>query len=350
MAHNLQNYDLHHVIRALNHCEPTTTVNVIPQSDEKFISLSLGVLVTTYERIGKPVKVFETLRFIDSFKFMSTSLEGLVSNLPENSLGLLDEHFAWNPEHVELLHQKGFYPYSYMSGPEKFDDVALPPISEWKNTLAGEQVTISTKDYEHAQKIFTLFGCKNMRDYHNLYLAVDTLQLACVVEHFREATFQSYGLDAAQYFSASNISGDAFLKISAADVELITERNHLEMAENLKRGGLATVYSSRMFIANNRHSANFNPELEETYGFMIDANNLYGGIMETESLPLNSFSLIEGIELSEILQTSPDSEFGYILEVDLKYPTSLHNLHATFMHQSQLSSCSSQRSCSRRMA
>ena len=84
-----------------------------------------------------------------------------------------------------------------------------------------------------------------------------------------------------------------------------------------------------MFIANNRHSANFYPELEETYGCMIDANNPYGGIMEMES-PLNNFSLIEGSELSEILQTPPETEFGYILEVDLKYLTSLRNLHADF--------------------
>ncbi len=55
-----------------------------------------------------------------------------------------------------------------------------------------------------------------MRDYHNPYLAVDTLQLACVFEPFREAMFQSFCLDAAQYFSASNISGDAFSKICAA--------------------------------------------------------------------------------------------------------------------------------------
>ncbi len=83
-------------------------------------------------------------------------------------------------------------------------------------------------------------------------------------------------------------------------------------------------------MANKRHSASFNPELDETYGFMIDANNLYGGIMETEWLSLSNFSLIEGIELSEVLQTPPDSEFGYILEVDLKYPNSFRNLHADF--------------------
>ncbi len=47
--HNVQNYDMHHVILSLEFCESTTTASIIPQSDEKYISLSLGVLVNTYD-------------------------------------------------------------------------------------------------------------------------------------------------------------------------------------------------------------------------------------------------------------------------------------------------------------
>ena len=38
VGHNMQNYDLHHICLALQSCEPTTTVNVIPSTDEKYIS------------------------------------------------------------------------------------------------------------------------------------------------------------------------------------------------------------------------------------------------------------------------------------------------------------------------
>ena len=45
IGHNIQNYDLHHICLALHECEPTSTTSVIPSTDEKYISLSIGVLI-----------------------------------------------------------------------------------------------------------------------------------------------------------------------------------------------------------------------------------------------------------------------------------------------------------------
>lgn len=36
-AHNLQNYDLHHVVKALNNCSEKTKFSIIPATDEKYI-------------------------------------------------------------------------------------------------------------------------------------------------------------------------------------------------------------------------------------------------------------------------------------------------------------------------
>ena len=47
VGHNIQNYDLHHICLALQSCEPTTTVSVIPSTDQKHISLNFGVLLET---------------------------------------------------------------------------------------------------------------------------------------------------------------------------------------------------------------------------------------------------------------------------------------------------------------
>ena len=47
IGHNIQNYDLLHICLALHECEPTITMSVIPSTDEKYISLSIGVLIKT---------------------------------------------------------------------------------------------------------------------------------------------------------------------------------------------------------------------------------------------------------------------------------------------------------------
>ena len=57
---------------------------------------------------------------------------------------------------------------------------------------------------------------------------------------------------------------------------------------------------------------------------LLDANILYGGVMEKLPLPLNSFEIIQNIYLNKTLETSNDTREGYILEVGLHYSDNLH--------------------------
>ena len=95
------------------------------------------------------------------------------------------------------------------------------------------------------------------------------------------------------------------------------------------RGGVFSVYEKRHLKCNNRYLDNYDPTQDETYGLLVDANNLYGGITEKFPLPLNSFVTVN-TDLQHILNTSNDSSTGYILEVDLGYPTNLHDSHRDF--------------------
>ena len=140
----------------------------------------------------------------------------------------------------------------------------------------------------------------------------------------------TYGLDCAHHYSASNLHGDAFLKICRANIQLLTNREHLKINENMIKGGLASVYDERYFNANNKYMENYNSALESTFGFMLDANNLYGGIMKTEHLPVGDFLLVE-VPLEQVLNTPTDSPIGYILEVDLTYPYNIRDLHRDFL-------------------
>ena len=89
--HNLSGYESHLFIKNLGFTEGD--IDCIPNNDEKYISFSKEVTVGTYPKKAideegctyykqEPIKY--KIRFIDSFKFMSTSLNSLVSNLPED--------------------------------------------------------------------------------------------------------------------------------------------------------------------------------------------------------------------------------------------------------------------------
>ena len=254
-----------------------------------------------------------------------------MSFLPTDGFKIIDNHFEekFAKKQVKLLHQKSFYPYSYFDHFERFSEKRLPPLNKWKNTLAGGEVSITLENLAHANQVFRTFKCKKLGNYHDLYLTTDTLLLACVFEKFRKVCYETYGLDCAQYFSAANLAGDAYLKTCNINVRLLEEREHLDMAENLMRAGMSSVYSSRLFKANNKYLQDFDKTVEISFGFTIDAKRLYGGIMQTCCLPIGDFELVE-MPLSELLQTQEDSPYGFIVEVDLEYPPELHDIQSDY--------------------
>ena len=335
IAHNMAGYDIHHICSAINNCNPKNKFSVIPTTDEKYISFTFSVWVNSYtDKNGMTKNVYEDMRFLDSFKFMPQSLDKLAGFLPQDKFIYLESQFNTykTPSQIDLLKRKGVYPYSYMDSFDKFAEEKLPPKEFWKNTLAGGEVTISDQDLQHASLVYQDFDCKTLGHYHDLYLHTDVLILASVFEEFRKVCYATYGLDCAHFYTASNLSGEAFLKVCNADIELLTNREHLEVAENLIRGGISSVFAKRKFEANNKYLPTYNSSQKQTFGLFIDANNLYGGIMEKFPLPLKNFVLKrEGeVDLQEILNTPNDSPVGYVLEVDLHYPDHLHDLHTDF--------------------
>ena len=78
--HNLAGYDAHLFIRELS--KHVTKMGVIAKNTEDYISFSIKVEVNKYiDKDGKERSKEIELRFIDSIKFMSSSLDSLVNNL-----------------------------------------------------------------------------------------------------------------------------------------------------------------------------------------------------------------------------------------------------------------------------
>ena len=84
---------------------------------------------------------------------------------------------------LELLKQKGVFPYEYMTDFSKLSVTSLPPKDAFYSQLY--KTGISDEDYAHAKKVWHAFNCKTMRDYHDLYLKTDVLLLTDIMSEFR---------------------------------------------------------------------------------------------------------------------------------------------------------------------
>ena len=108
--HNLRGYDSHFIMQEIGKIalDGKLNINVIPNNMEKYLAFMLG----------------KHLIFIDSFQFMSSSLDRLVSNLPRDLLKYTSMTFQ--DDKLDLMARKGIYPYDYMDSFERFLDDRLP--------------------------------------------------------------------------------------------------------------------------------------------------------------------------------------------------------------------------------
>ena len=282
-------------------------INCIPNNMEKYMAFMLG----------------NHLVFLDSFQFMSSSLDNLVKHLPDEAFKYTKQEFK--KEQFNLMKQKGVYPYDHMDSFEKFNKTELPTKEQFYSILNNEH--ISDEQYKHAQNVWDTFKLQSIGQYHDLYLKSDVLLLADVFENFRKTCIQYYKLDPCHYFTSPGLSWDAMLKMTNIKLELMTDINMFQFIEKGMRGGISYI-ANRYGKANNKYMKEYDEKAPSKYIMYLDANNLYGWAM-SQYLPTGGFKWLspKQIEKINLGKYTDDSKKGLILEVDLEYPKELHYLH-----------------------
>ena len=117
------------------------------------------------------------LVFIESMQIMNCSLDKLVKNLIDKDFKYLVKEFC--SKSLELLKQKGAYPYEYMNSFKRFNEDKLCVRKYFYSSVKDKKTDddgkisaghVSIKDYMVCERIWDRFNMKNMGDYHNHYL------------------------------------------------------------------------------------------------------------------------------------------------------------------------------------
>ena len=137
--HNLKNYDAHLIISNAKLMNCKKKIDVIAQNSEKFITFG-----------------FDHLLFKDSFSFLSSSLDKLVKMNKYIEIDGVDQllenwkdHFKFssrskyvqNDHDLNLLTEKGIYPYDYIDNWDRFDEKELPPKESFYSELAKSHIS-----------------------------------------------------------------------------------------------------------------------------------------------------------------------------------------------------------------
>ena len=297
--HNFFGYDCHLIFQELliQAFEKGYEPKIIPKSMENYVSIQVGCL-----------------RFLDSYRFLSSSLDKLVKSL--DSFPIRDE----NGFKDKLFKKKLAYPYEYLNLDNFQEPLNLTKEDFW-STLT--QSYPSDDDIKRTQELIDKNKIENGRELTMLYLKMDVLQLVDVFENFVESSTREYKINPLYSYSLPGYIWKAGLKLTNIKLDFIKDKELLLLLENNIRGGISSVMGDRHVQSD-----------ENKQILYIDANNLYGWAMshylptgEFEILPLNPCNYTDNYNLEQLvedlLQIPDDNEYGFFIECDLEYPAEI---------------------------
>ena len=343
--HNFSNYDCHVFFKKLvDKKKDKVEFEIIPKTNEEYISVTYGCI-----------------RFIDSYRFLSSGLDSLVKPIVDNSnkkLKNLKKEIVDNDEILNIVNKiveddrtikdlkkdypdefnkleealldymgendlkilkTGFpykwkyltkklaYPYEYFNS---IDDYKKPVdnlekkdfFSKLKNKYPDDE------EIERTREIIKIFDIKNGEELTEIYLKSDVLLLACVFEKLIKVSVNEFVINPLFCVSLPGYTWQCGLKYTGINLQTLQDEDMILLLENNIRGGISSVVGDRYIKSDNNKKILY-----------IDANNLYGHSM-SEPLPYDEIKFDNNVKIEDIINTPDDNDIGYFVEADLIYP------------------------------
>ena len=359
IIHNFSNYDCHMFFKKLvDKKKDKVDFDIIPKTNEEYISVTYGCI-----------------RFIDSYRFLSSGLDSLVKTIVDTSdkrlkdfkdeivnndeildiVSKIEENYTeeilnldeddrtiknlkkYYPEEIENLEEalldyigendlkilKTGFPdkWKYLTKKLAYPYEFFNSIDDYQkpvNDLKKEQFFSKLKnkcpddeEIERTKEIIKIFNIKNGEELTEIYLKSDVLLLACMFEKFINISVNRYDINPLYCVSLPGYTWQCGLKYTGINLQTLEDKDMILLLENNIRGGISSVMGDR-YIKSDK-----NKEI-----LYIDANNLYGHSM-SQYLPYDEIKFNNTVKLEDILNTLDDSDIGYFIEVDLTYPDNI---------------------------
>ncbi|XP_022179368.1 uncharacterized protein LOC111039984 [Myzus persicae] len=255
--HNLSNYDAHFIVTNLAN-DDNNRISVIANTEEKYISFSKFINNTF------------SVRFVDTCRFMASSLAHLAENLSSANFDKFREVAkVFAPSEMSMATRKGVYPYEYTDSWDKLQVPSLPDKFLFYSALT--ETHVCDEDYDHATRVWSHFDCSSLGEYSDLYLQIDVLISADIFENVRDICMTTYHLDPAQYFTLPGFSFDCMLKLTKVELFLLDDYEKILFIESGTRGGLVQA-SKRYARANNPETPGYNADEPNTSLIYLDGD------------------------------------------------------------------------------
>ena len=334
--HNAMGYDANFVLRYV-------------LKTPEYQDWGIQVIMKSSNRLQKLVfytKRGEEARYIhicDSFLFLTLSLERIVGSIRKDDVTTNLENFPRffhifqrrfpGVENKEIDHilRKNIFPYKYFTCTTRLET----PISDFSKifepkeenlSFFSERVTLqdlqnNLEDFKH---VVAVYGCQTAKDYHDLYLCCDVMQLADVFDRSMKILWESHHIHLTKYLGMPSASWAAFLRHDPEMViPLYEDTFFAEFFKAMIRGGITSA-ALRHAVADDRHSIIY-----------LDVNGLYPYVMQAYGFPCGDFRLIQldwnGIDvchrrLRELFDGFEREKRGMCFCVDMHFPESVKQL------------------------
>ena len=303
--HNAMGYDANFILRSVlgNHYYDTWGIQVIMKSMNRLQKLVFYVKNEEGE--------MRYIHICDTYLFLTLSLDRIVSSIRKRSIEenkIIFERFFtvfkrhWpfvSEEDIDHILRKNIFPYKFFTSPDKlntpideFFEIFKPKEENLKYFSERGTIEDLAEGLEDTKQVMEVFRCTNAKDYHDLYLRCDVLQLADVFDRSMNILWESHHIHLTKYLGMPSASWAAFLRHDPnLKVQLYTDTFYAEFFKAMTRGGITSA-PLRHAVADKRHSIIY-----------LDVNGLYPHVMQAYNFPIGDFRFIamgyEG-ELCEI--------------------------------------------------